>query len=188
MGNDPRSKPWNFTLFSRILILVVFAYLTLENCVLMEAKNSSNVYTFFPSPPCVRTFISQTYSLVPWEKWRKHLLVTLWLDMYYVLECTSISHPTRELLQGFLNRHAKQKPFFLKIGAKFYKVEWNTDKIQEFVGKYLVLETPVLVASNDLRRFLHSAMITNKIIWKIRFFAGKYLKCILLVAPLLKKF
>ena len=127
MGNDPRSKPWNFTLFSRILILVVFAYLTLENCVLMEAKNSSNVYTFFFLLRRVYVHLSLRHTLSCLGKNDASIYLLLF-GLICVLECTSISHPTRELLQGFLNRHAKQKPFFSKSAQSFTR--WNEIRIK----------------------------------------------------------
>ena len=124
MGNDPRSKPWNFTLFSRILILVVFAYLTLENCVLMEAKNSSNVYTFFFLLRRVYVHLSLRHTLSCLGKNDASIYLLLF-GLICVLECTSISHPTRELLQGFLNRNSKLKPFLFSKNrrAKFNKAE-----------------------------------------------------------------
>ena len=106
---------------------------------------------FFPSPPCVRTFISQTYSLVPWEKWRKHLLVTLWLDM-----CTRmykhLSSHTWVAVRVSKSEVKTWTPFFLKIVAQSFTR--RKDVRIKFKNLFSSENATMLVASNDLRRFL----------------------------------
>ena len=96
-----------------------------ELCFNGSKKQFKCIYVFFFLLRRVYVHLSLRHTLSCLGKNDASIYLLLF-GLICVLECTSISHPTRELLQGFLNRNSKLKPFFFSKSSQNSK--WRKEK------------------------------------------------------------